>query len=302
MTGHIWPLWLPVAVAAPGGRVGTRTSVVPGVPSAASVDPVDTMAEKYTSQMALLLSEPVEHAGEVVQAALAAGDIDREGAVRDGVDAREVNWGGRMSKGVVRRLVDTDGQALLRIESYVGSDGIKVGMQRQAQLLQALARQLRGKVTGVRDLSGMTDRDLGWVARVAIGSVQLADAIHVVDDGEGTHWVRTHGAARWDVPDLELYGLSRGQIEAARDVLPHVHAQLLDLGFKQDLTLVDGTPIYLVPVLEAWQQLPLDWPGVGRGGQNRGDGLDGPRATLSVQHRPRFGTYKKDFKGVLKTL
>lgn len=260
------------------------------------------MAEKYTSQMALLLSEQVDHAGEVVKAAVVAGDIDREGPVRDGVDAREVNWGGRMSKGVVRRLVEPDGQAMLRIEAYVGSDGIKVGMQRQAQLLQALARQLRGQVTGVRDLSGMTDRDLGWLARVAIGSVEPSDAIHVVDSGEGTHWVRTHGAARWDVPDLELYGLSRGQVAAAQGVLPHVHAQLLDLGFKQDLSLPGGEPIYLVPVLEAWQQLPLDWPGVGRGGKNRGTGLDGPRATLSIQHRPRFGSYKKDFKGVLKAL
>ena len=34
-------------------------------------------------------------------------------------------------------------------------------------------------------------------------------------EGEGTWWVHTHGAARFDVPDLELYGLARAQTAAA---------------------------------------------------------------------------------------
>lgn len=260
------------------------------------------MAEKYTSKMALVLDGPVEDVGGVVRAAVSAGDLDREAPVRDGVDAREVNWGGRMSKGVVRRLVDDDGRALLRTEAYVGADGLKTGMQRQAQLLQALARQLRGRVEGVRDLSAMTDHDSAWLARVAIGAVDQEDAIVTHVSGEGTRWVRTHGAARFDVPDLELYGLSAGQVEGATSTLAAVHEQLLRKGMKQELELPDGTPVYLVPALEAWQSLPLDWPGIGRAGQDRGPGLDGPRATLSVQHRPRFGKYRKDFKGVLATL
>jgi hypothetical protein len=41
---------------------------------------------------------------------------------------------------------------------------------------------------------------------------------------------------------------------------------------------------------------------VGRGGQERGEGLDGPRASLSVLHRPRLGRYKKDLQGVLDIL
>lgn len=261
------------------------------------------MADKYTSRMALVLAHQVDDVGVVVKAAVAAGDLDREAPVRDGKDAREVNWGGRMQKGVVRRLVDpTDDAPLLRLESYVGGDGVKSGTQRQAQALQALARQLRGNVVGVRDLSAMADHDTAWLARMAVGAVEQSDAIRAAVAGEGTYWVHTFGAARFDVPDLELYGLTRGQVDTAESTLAHVHAQLLRLGMKQDLTLPDGTPVYLVPVLEAWPSLPLDWPGIGRAGQDRGPGLDGPRATLSVQHRPRFGTYKKDFKGVLATL
>jgi hypothetical protein len=70
---------------------------------------------------------------------------------------------------------------------------------------------------GIRDVSAMADRDEAWMHRVAVGSVDYADAVQVVSEGDGTWWVRTHGAARFDVPDLELYGLIRSQIESASD-------------------------------------------------------------------------------------
>ena len=222
-----------------------------------------------------------------VQAAGRAGDIDRGAEVRgsDGA-AYEVHWGGRMQKAVVRAVTaDTDGAPLLRVETYVGGDGLVEGMRRQALLLQALSRQLRGRVVGVRDLSAAVDRDEAWMHRLAIGSVAAEDAIVTVSEGEGTWWTRTHGAARFDVPDLELYGLSRAQVPGAEAVLAHVHGQLLRHGLKSQPTLPDGTVVYLVPVLEAWTSVPLDWPGVGRAGKDRGHGLDGPRATLSVLHK-----------------
>ena len=112
----------------------------------------------------------------------------------------------------------------------------------------------------------------------------------------------TFGAGRLDVPDLELYGLAKAQVPAAVDAVRHVHDQLLDRGLKAELSLPTGEPVYLVPVLEAWQHLSPDWPGVGRAGQDRGPGLDGPRATLSILKQARFGRYKKDFSGVLKAL
>ncbi len=262
------------------------------------------MAEKYTSKLALVLDTPVDDVGEVVRAAGQVKDIDRASPVRgEGQLAQEVHWGGRMQKAVVRAVRDdADGAALLRTETYLGSDGLTAGMQRQAKLLQALARQLKGQVVVVRDLSASTERDVAWMNRVAIGAVAHDDGIVTVVDGEGTRWVRTHGAARFDVPDLELYGLNAAQIEPATELLVHVHEQLLRHGLTASLTLKDGTPVYLVPVLEAWQHVPLDWPGVGRGGQERGEGLDGPRASLSVLHRPRLGRYKKDLQGVLDVL
>lgn len=261
------------------------------------------MAEKYTSKMGLVLREPVEDVGAVVTAAREAGDIDRASAVRgEGEQAHQVHWGGRMQRAVVRQVEDDDGRALLRVETYIGADGLTVGMQRQAQLLQALARQVRERLTGVRDLSARTDRDEAWMNRLAIGAVEHEDAVVTVADGEGTWWVRTHGAARLDVPDLELYGLKRGEVAAAERAIRHVHEQLLDHGLKTDLALPDGTSVYLVPVLEAWQHVPLEWPGVGKAGVDRGPGLDGPRASLSVRHRPRLGRWKVDLKGVRKVL
>lgn len=260
------------------------------------------MADRYTSRIALVLDAPVEDVGEVVAAATRAGDVDRHAPVRDGDEAQEVNWGGRMQKGVVRRVTDDDGAALLRTETYIGSDGLVQGMTRHARLVQGLARVLPGRVAGVRDLSAMVDRDQAWMNRLAIGAVEQDDAIRPVDAGIGTHWVHTFGAARLDVPDLELYGLAKAQVPAAERTIAHVHEQLLAKGLKSELTLPGGEPVYLVPVLEAWQHLPLDWPGIGRAGQDRGPGLDGPRATLSLLHRSRLGRVKKDFQGVLDTL
>ncbi|MEX2549124.1 MAG: hypothetical protein WD638_02770 [Nitriliruptoraceae bacterium] len=262
------------------------------------------MADRYTSQLALVLDAPLADVGQVVAMARSAGDLDRAAPVRaEGHRAQEVHWGGRMQKGVVRAVHDPDAdRPLLRTEADIGSDGPITGMQRQAKLLQALSRPLGARVRGVVDLSAEVERDVAWMNRVAIGAVEHADAIVTRVDGEGTRWVRTHGAARFDVPDLELYGLNRSQADAAGPVLQHVHEQLVKGGLKASLSLPDGTPVYLVPVLDAWQHVPLDWPGVGRAGQDRGPGLAGPRATLSVLHKPRFGRYRKDLAGVLEML
>jgi hypothetical protein len=92
------------------------------------------------------------------------------------------------------------------------------------------------------------------------------------------------------------------QVEAGRRALRSVHEQLLARGLKTELELPDGLPVYLVPVTDAWQHVPLDWPGVGKAGVDRGAGLDGPRASLSVRHRPRFGRWRTDLKGVLRAL
>ena len=263
------------------------------------------MADKYFSRIALVLDSPVEDVGEVVQAAGRAGDIDRAAPVRgQSSEAQEVHWGGRMQKAVIRRVRDEDGDGapLLRTETYVGGDGVSNGMTRQATLLQALARQLRGRVTGVRDLSARIERDVAWMNRIAIGAVELDDAIVVRSEGEGVWWTHTHGAARFDVPDLELYGVPKAKIPAAQDALRHLHTQLLDKGLKAALTLPDGEPVYLVPVLDAWQHLSLDWPGVGKAGEDRGPHLVGPRATVSILHKPRLGRYRKDFEGVIDAL
>jgi hypothetical protein len=263
-----------------------------------------SVADRYTSLLALALDAPVEDVSVVVAAAGKAGDLDRAAPVRgDAAAAQEVQWGGRMQRAVVRSLSDPDdGAPLLRAEAYLGEDGLAGGIQRQTKLLQALARQLPGRVVGVRDLSARVERDTAWLHRCAIGAVEHEDGIVTLVDGEGTRWVRTHGAARFDVPDLELYGCNAVQAAAAPPVLQHVHEQLLSRGLKAELSLPDGTPVYLVPVLEAWQQVNLDWPGVGRAGKDRGPGLDGPRATLSVLHKPRLGRYRKDLHGVLEVL
>lgn len=260
------------------------------------------MADKYTSQMALVLDEPIEDLGTVVQAAVSAGDIDRAGPVRgQASEAQEVHWGGRMQRAVVRRVDEPD-RAVLRVEAYIGGEGMTRGMARQAELLQALARQLRGRVTSVLDLETQREHDLGWVARIAVGGAERDDAIVVRDEGPGTFWVHSFGAARFDVPDLELYGLPRAAVRAGVAAIPHLHDQLLAGGLGAHLTLPSGEAVYLVPVTEAWQHLPLDWPGIGRAGSDRGPGLDGPRATLSLLHKARFGRYRRDFAGVVSAL
>jgi len=254
--------------------------------------------DRYTSRIALVLDAPVADLAALLRAARDAGDIDRASPLPGDPTAQQVHWGGRMQTAVVRPVTDEDdGAGLLRTETYIGGDGPVYGVQRQAALLQGLARQ--SGVKAVRDLSAMTDRDAAWLNRCAAGAVEQDDAIDTVSEGEGTWWVRTHGAARFDVPDLELYGLPRAKVAAAERALAHVHGQLLEAGLKSELSLPDGAPVYLVPVLQAWNQVPLDWPGVG---QDRGPGLDGPRATLSVLHRPRFGRYRTDLDGVVEAL
>ncbi|MDP8960822.1 MAG: hypothetical protein M3N32_04300 [Actinomycetota bacterium] len=259
------------------------------------------MPETYTSLMALVVDRPVDNVGAVVEAARHSGEVDRNAPIGNPQEAQEVLWGGRMQKAVVRSVEGADGAPMLRAETYIGGEGLKHGMRRHAQLLRGLAHALPDRVEAVRDLSAAIDRDREWLERVAAGHVEQRDAITVHDEGQGTLWVHTHGAARFDVPDLELYGLTRSQVESAEQLLDHLHAQLLRGGLRAELRLEDSTPVHLVPALEAWPHLPLDWPGVGRAGEPR-VGHEGPRATVSITHRPRFGRYRKDLRGVLKRL
>jgi hypothetical protein len=264
------------------------------------------------SLVALVLDRTLDDVGAVVREARSTGGIDRSSAhVGDGTVAQEVHWGGRMQRAVVR-AVEQDGRSLLLTEAPVAGDGLVEGLARQASLLLALADVLAGNVLGVHDLSARTDRDELWLARVASGAVGPADAVvtSVGADGggEGSRgggdfgWVLTHGAARLGVPDLELYGVAAEAIDAARSVLARVAGQLADGGLDAPLSLTDGTPLRLVPVLEVWGRLPAGWPGLGRAGTDRGPGLDGPRATLSVLHRPRLGRHRLDLDGVRERL
>lgn len=259
------------------------------------------MPERYTSRIALRLGEAVS-VDRLVKAAVEAGDLDRASPVRgEGERAQEVHWGGRMERGVVRCLT-TGYDVLLRTETYIDDAGLERGMQRQARLLQALTRQVEADVLGVADLSARVERDPAWMNRVAVGAVDLDDAVVAHHESVEPVWVRTHGAARLGVPDLELYGLEPDQVQPAEQALRHVHRHLLEHGLKADLELPGGPAVYLVPVLEAWPHLPLEWPGVGRAGGERGPGLDGPRATLSLLHPPRLGRYRTDLDGVLEAL
>lgn len=265
------------------------------------------MSTARPSLLALVLDRPVTDVGAVVADVRAAGGLDRASAhLGEGRDAQEVHWGGRMQRAVVRSGEDDDGAPLLRVELAIAGDGLVEGLTRQAALLAALARALGPAVLGVRDLSARVERDVAWVGRVATGVVEPSDAVvpvrGVLSDGdEGDSrvgWVLTHGAARLGVPDLELYGIAHGAIDAARATLALVASQLVTGGLRARLALADGTPVRLVPVLEAWPTLPPSWPGQGRAGRDRGPGLDGPRATLSVLHRPRFGRHRLDLAGV----
>lgn len=259
------------------------------------------MADRYTSKIALVLAEQVASVQDVVAAAVAAGDIDRGTPVRQqGTEAMEVNWGGRMQRAVVRR-VERDGRHLLRVEAYVGDGGPGEGIRRQALLVQSLARHVEG-VRGVVDLDARVDREVAWINRTAVAGGVPSELIAHEVDGVGTRWLHTHGAARFDVPDLEMYGLTAGTTAGASQAVSHVHDQLLARGLKAELSLPGGERVYLVPVLEAWRHCDLDWPGVGRAGVQRGAGLDGPRATLSLLHKARFGSFKVDLEGVSAAL
>jgi len=264
------------------------------------------------SAIALVLDRPLEDVRDVVAAARAAGGIDRTSPNHgDGSVAQDVHWGGRMQRATVRATVD-DGVASLRTEVMVAPDGLVEGMSRQAQLLVALARALPDRVLRVRDLSARVDRDVTWLTRLAAGVVDPGDAVLTVtgaaaggEAGEARGvpgWVLTHGAARLGVPDLELYGVPAGSDEAAHRLLARVVGQLATGGLGAPLTLEDGTPVRAVPVLEAWPTLPSGWPGLGRAGVDRGPGLDGPRATLSILHRARFGRHRLDLGGVREHL
>lgn len=259
------------------------------------------MADKYTSKMALVVPELPIDLKQVLEGAIGSKTIDRVTPVA-GSDGRacEVAWGGRMQRAVVRAMSEA-GQWLIRVEAYIGQDGFPAGFARQAQLLEGLASQLE-TVICIRDLAKQTTHDRDWLRRIAAGDARLDDAITTVLEGSGVRWAFTHGAARFGVPDLELYGLTRDEVEPACAVLPHIHRQLMERGLTTALVLPTGEAVCLVPVRDAWMKLSLDWPGIGRAGQVRGEGLDGPRATLSLLHPKRFGRYRQDFVGVRQTL
>lgn len=260
------------------------------------------------SSIALLLDAPVEDVRGIVAATRAAGGIDRASAsVGDGSVAQDVHWGGRMQRAVVRASTE-DGLPMLLTEVALAGDGLVEGLSRQAALLSALARTLADRVVGVRDLSARIDRDTVWLTRLAAGVVGPEDAVVTVTAAEpgpgrdAVGWVLTHGAARLGFPDLELYGVPGAGVAAAHGMLARVAGQLAEGGLAAALRLEDGTPVRLVPVLEVWPGLPAAWPGPGRAGVDRGPGLDGPRATLSVLHRARFGRHRLDLDGVRERL
>jgi hypothetical protein len=257
------------------------------------------------SVIGLVLDAPVDDVGALVKAVRAAGGIDRASANHgDGTEAQDVHWGGRMQRAVVR-AVDDDLGPMLRTEASIAGDGLVEGISRQAALLVALARALPERVRGVRDLSARVDRDLVWLTRLAAGVVEPDDAVVTAtgaEPGAGGRstpgWVLTNGAARLGVPDLELYGVPEGCSASAHRMLAHVAGQLAAGGLGAPLALEDGTRVRAVPILEVWPTLPGGWPGLGRAGLDRGPGLDGPRATLSVLHRARFGRHRLDLDGV----
>jgi hypothetical protein len=256
-----------------------------------------------------VLDAPIEDVGTVVAAARADGGIDRATPrTGDGSVAQEVAWGGRLQRAIVRSAeAEEDGAPLLVVETDIVSDGLVEGLMRHAALVGALARVAPGRILEVRDLSARTVRDEAWLARVAGSQPKPQDGVSVMlgaapEGVRGVGWALTHGAARFGVPDLELYGVPTGAEGAAMAALGHVAGQLLAGGLAAQVSLPDTTPLRLVPVLEVWPGLPAGWPGTGRAGVDRGPGLDGPRATLSVLHRPRFGRHRLDLEGVRERL
>ena len=192
------------------------------------------MSGARPSLLALILDRPVEDVAEVVAAARAAGGIDRASAHRaDGTLAQDVHWGGRMQRAVVR-AIDEAGTPLLRTEVAIASDGLAEGLSRQVALLAALAQALPGRVRRVRDLSARVDRDEAWMTRVSAGVVEVGDAVVSIIGAQAppAGWVLTHGAARFGVPDLELYGVPAGAAEAAVVVLDRVAGQLVAGGAR----------------------------------------------------------------------
>jgi len=261
------------------------------------------------SRLDLVFEGPVPDLVELVAAVRAAGGIDR--ASSRGVDpsrAQEVLWGGRMQRALVQVIDTSDASAptqgiplgRLRVEADLSADGFVDGLARHASLVLSLADALGSAVVDFDDRSARLRRDRGWLERVAAEGARPEDVTSTVEQvsAAGVGWLATHGAARFAVPDLELYGLTAAALPGARRALVRVQAQLLSDGLAAPLSLADGTPLRLVPVLEVWGLMPLGWPGVGRAGVDRGEGLDGPRATLSVLHRARFGRHRLDLEGV----
>jgi hypothetical protein len=266
------------------------------------------------SRIDLVLRDAIPDLVELMRTARTAGGVDRSsprGA--DPSRAQEVLWGGRMQRALVQVIdapergapsLDAAAQGMplarVRVEADLSGDGFVDGLARHANLVLVLADALGSAVIEIDDRSARTRRDRAWLERVATGSAHAEDATSSVEhvDAAGIAWLATHGAARFAIPDLELYGLSSAALPAGRHALARVHAQLLDDGLAARLSLVDGTVVRLVPVLEVWGSMPLGWPGVGRAGVDRGEGLDGPRATLSVLHRARFGRHRLDLDGV----
>jgi hypothetical protein len=259
--------------------------------------------EVRSSLVALAVDGDVDLA-HLVAAARASGRLDRASALgADASAAQEVRWGGRMQRGIVRATVDEDGAPLVRTEVLVAPDGAVEGPAQQADLVRALAAELGARVVGVRDLSARTERDTAWLDRLAARAATVDDLVTVrVASTTGPAWLLTHGAARFGVPDLELYGVAAGSVDAAILAIRRILSRLLTGGLEAPLELTDGTPVRLVPVLEAWPAMPTAWAGLGSAGVDRGPGLDGPRATLSVLHRPWLGRYRLDLDGVRERL
>lgn len=262
------------------------------------------MADAPTSRLGLVLARPVE-LDAVVAAARAIGGIDRSSPLAsDPGAAHEVHWGGRLQRAVLR-LVEDEGASLLRVEGVVATEGWRGGLAHQARLVSALVDALETlghAPLAVRDLSARRDRDPAWLGGAVAGTLRASEVVGVdVVVGERA-WLATHGAARFGVPDLELYGVPSGRVDRGRELLLHVQASLLERGLSAALDDGSGRALRLVPVLEAWPRLPIEWPGVGRGGRLRGPGLDGPRATLSLLRPRRLGRHPVDLAGVVGAL
>lgn len=259
------------------------------------------MAEGPTSRVGLVLAEPVD-LDAVVMAARDDGGIDRcSPLASDPTAAREVHWGGRLQRAVLRGIED-DGAWVLRVEGIVATEGWRGGLAHQARLVTALwraAEALGAPPIAVRDLSARRERDGDWLSRGVHGALAVDEVLGLDVVPGPPAWLATHGVARFGVPDLELYGVPAERLPLARDLLLHVAGTLLEGGLAAPLDDGAGRPLRLVPVLEAWPRLPIDWPGIGRGGRTRGPGLDGPRATLSVLTRRRFGRHPLDLAGVM---